>query len=114
MGITWWDFWEMNPRILHAYAKAQILKREQENHFMWQHNAYTHYAVMAALDKGFNGKKAKLDYPEAPFGMKSNDAEPEEVKPKLSNEDMKKVDLLFASLETMKSNFELNHKADSE
>ena len=101
----------MNPRILHAYAKAQLLKQEQDNTLMWQHNAYTHHAVLSALDKGFNGKKAKLSYPEAPYGQKA--VKTEGAKPEISREDIQKVNLLFSSLETMKSNFELQHGADN-
>ena len=96
----------MTPRILHAYARAEELRRKRADEEAWLHGAYNHHAVLSALDKGFNGKKSKLDYLEKPYseqrGLEQKDADAQ-------------VKLLFASLEVMKSNYEINNKnkADS-
>lgn len=88
--------------------------------FQWQHNAYTYRAVIAALDNGFNGVKSRLNYPSRPFGREEEvkpyleDAESEEAGKEYTSEEMKKVNLLFASLDAMKVNWDLEHKkADS-
>lgn len=99
----------MNPKILNAYVQAEVIRQKQRDYDMWLHNMYTFRAVLTALDKGFNGKKSKLEYPERPFSQEQNSGN--EYDPETQN----KVKLLFASLDVMASNYNLNknNKADS-
>lgn len=105
IGISWDEFWNMTPRILRAYAKAEDLRRKRADQEAWLNGSYTHHAVMAALDKGFNGKKSKLNYLEKPYSEQA-----ELQKQKADSQ----VKLLFASLEVMKSNYELNNKTKAD
>ena len=108
----------MTPKILKAYVEADALKRKRENTSQWQHNAYTFRAILTALDQGFNGKKSKLEYPEKPFSLDNSDSEASayisdskkiENEREYTDDEMKKVNLLFASLDTMKANWDLEH-----
>ena len=121
IGISWDDFWNFTPKKLHAYAKADSYRRRRADEDAWLSNMYTLYAVQVALDKGFNGKKSKLEYPTKPFsedqaistnakiGDKTVIDEEHPENTVLSKEDQKKVNYLFASLGIMKANWEIEN-----
>lgn len=111
----------MNPRILRAYAKAEELRRQQVDADAWLNNLYNLHAIQVALDKGFNGKKSKLEYPDRPFSDKETTSSHVRIGEKtivdeenpentiMSREDQKKVDYLFAQLGVMKANWEIEN-----
>ena len=104
----------MTPKILKAYVKAHEIKMKQEDESQWRHNSYTFEAVMTALDKGFNGRKAKCEYPSEPHYMSNAPKEIEgEVMSRERRDNLSKAKLLFAQLEVMKENYDIAHAGDN-
>lgn len=68
IGITYWEFWDMNPRILAvrnlAYER-EVRRRDQE---MWQQGQYMYAAFGVVLGNAFRRKgSAPEEYPKKPF-----------------------------------------------
>lgn len=104
MGVSWNDFWKMNPRIIKAISNGYNEKLKRQDYMLWLSNQYTLSAVYTALDHLLNGKKAKSEYFKRPIT--------EEVcrREKLNEDDLQKQRELFvAKLETLKANFEIAH-----
>lgn len=70
MGISYNDFWELNPRELEPFAKAFSLKQEQVDSNMWVMGKYIQIAIGTCFSK--NNK-----YPNKPFS-KSAGIDPQE------------------------------------
>lgn len=71
MGISWHDFWEMNPRIIKVISKGYKEKIKQHDYLAWLFNQYTLSAVSVAIEHCLAGKKAKLKYIEEPILSKA-------------------------------------------
>lgn len=98
------------PKELEAYDKAHELKmREKDSlEYMWWGN-YAISSFIVAIDCCFNGKNAKSQFLKTPILEEMDDANK-----LLTEEELKRQRELFvASLEVMKTNFELNHKDSS-
>lgn len=67
LGMTEGQFWHSNPKLMKPYVKAHELKVEEMDRQAHIQGAYFLHALMTALDKSFNGKKASTEYPELPF-----------------------------------------------
>ena len=113
IGISYFDFWHMNPAILKAHVDAFIEKRKIMDEQMW---VMGHY-IMSALDatvcnnvlwRGKNGKPAK--YIEKPIMQTVNNNN------KVLTEEEKKreTEKFFMSLKIMEANFKANHKKEGE
>ena len=84
-----------------AYETEQKLIDERA----WVVGKYTSIAVLWGIDHGFNGSKATVEYPEKPFSQQEHVDEEN-----ISDEKMKQNhEALFAMLDMMKVNFELDH-----
>lgn len=79
-GITYWEFWDLNPRILRirsiASQKAMVL-RDRE---LWQQGQYIYVAFASVLGAAFSKKgHATQKYPDKPYlhdyGMSMEDPE---------------------------------------
>lgn len=70
IGISWREFWSMNPHIIKCLYKGHQEKlREQlmiQDRMAHAAGQYTLSAVMVAIDHAMNGKKAKSKYIENP------------------------------------------------
>lgn len=110
MGVTWQEFWEMNPHIIKCLIKGhrekveQELQRQDYMQFLWW-GKYGISAVGFAVEHCFAGKKAKSKYVDKPV-LKELE---EQNKPMSEEELQKQRELFVAKLEIMKTNFELNH-----
>lgn len=91
----------MTPKELEPYAKAYKLERNLIDNGHWEQGLYNHMAVLSSIDKAFNGKKSTLNYFDKPFSEKYKAVDNKDEK-------LKKAKLLFANLEVMQSNFNLN------
>lgn len=60
MGISYAEFWHMNPRILDCYTKAYTIKRKEEDAMNWYLGQYFASAIGTCFDK-------HNKYPEHPF-----------------------------------------------
>ena len=106
IGISWDEFWGLNPHILSLMIKAY---NEKQKDFFDKVNLTCHLmgvynveALMSTVGNMFSKKGAKPhEYPKKPF----------EFNKEVSAEDVKQQQQLFLQkLLTMKTNFELNHK----
>ena len=62
MGITWWQFWELNPHIIKCISKGykeQKIEKDAMMHAWW--GTYGLSAVAVAVEHCLNGKKAKSE-----------------------------------------------------
>lgn len=62
IGISWEEFWRMNPHIIKCMLKGYNEKRKEFDMMMWCMEQYVHDAVFVALDHRLTalfGKKAK-------------------------------------------------------
>lgn len=73
LGIKYFDFWKMNPRILKAYVKAQEKKMDEIDQLMWTMGLYVRSAVGTAVEHVLAGRKAQSTYVERPFRYDGED-----------------------------------------
>lgn len=66
---------------IHTKAHEKKLKEQQLMNDLnaWNNNQYTLMAVTVALDKLFNGEKAKSEYPDKPFTLEEREKTIEEM-----------------------------------
>lgn len=107
MGVTWQEFWGMNPHIINCIRRGyeEKIKRDDYLQHVWWGN-YGLSAISVAVEHCLAGGKAKSKYIEKPVlrDMKKR-SEP------MSEEELQRQRELFvAKLEVMKTNFELNHR----
>lgn len=107
IGISWSDFWNMNPRIIKLMIKGN---REREKRDLEIKNALAHLqgqyfveAIMATVCNQLSGKTGKKhEYPKKPYEINKNQ--------ELTEDELQKQREAFvAGLMVMKSNFELEH-----
>lgn len=68
MGVTWQEFWRMNPHIIKCIAKGHKEKiKEQDTlmHTWW--GTYGLSALTVAVEHCLHGKKAKSEYIDKPI-----------------------------------------------
>lgn len=74
MGVTWNDFWSMNPHIIKCIIKGYREKQIELDALM--HSWWGTYGISAfsfAIDHCLNGKKAKSEYIKEPILSKINE-----------------------------------------
>ena len=105
MGVSWDEFWHMNPRILAAIADGYKQRIRHADYMNWLNGHYILSAVAVAVERNLAGKKAKLEYDKKPILEQVE----EENKP-MSEEELHKQRVLFMEkLKIMQANFELAH-----
>lgn len=111
MGVTWEQFWTLNPHILKILIKADSERQKSEirkaNSIAHLQGQYFMEGLLATVGNMLSGKSAKKHkYPEKPYELYKNK--------ELTEEDLQKQRELFvARLMAMQTNFELNHKDGS-
>lgn len=110
IGITWEQFWEMNPRIVNAHIEGHKLFVKEQNALYHLEGAYTKSALDATVGNMFKKKGAKaIEYPAQPFDLDGGSSESPDSPDGMSEEEKKrKTQMLFASLRIMQANFELS------
>lgn len=112
IGIDYYDFWSMNPHIVNIYLDAykQQQKQEMEVFNIRAHLLGRYFVDSLACTVGNMMKKkgAKpIEYPAKPYDLSNGEEK------KLSVADKKKqTELLFAKLNVMKANFELERNIE--
>lgn len=107
MGISYDEFWTLNPRKLKIIAKSYTLKRQIEDEKAWLLGGYVFQAVSVAMGNAFRKKNAKAkDYFEIVEKPFLKHVEKQELS---EDEKQKRIDALMASLHVMQGNFELKH-----
>lgn len=87
IGISWQEFWGMNPHIIKLLIKGHEEKIKEQDYLAWLQGQYTLYAVSVAIEGCIAGKKAKLKYLKKPIMQNALD-EIKEKKFKESNEEV--------------------------
>ena len=109
MGVSWNEFWGMNPRIIKLIAKGYQEKIKEQDYIAWWANQYTLSAVMVAVEHCLAGTKAKSKYIEKPFLQEIE--EKQMANKELTEEEKKRqTEQLFTQLQIMQANFKLNKK----
>ena len=75
MGIDYFEFWKMTPRILKIYIKSREMKMDDIDHLMWVMGLYVRSAVGTAVEHVLAGKKASSSYVEHPFRFTDDEKE---------------------------------------
>uniref|UniRef100_A0AAU8B578 Uncharacterized protein n=1 Tax=Dulem virus 39 TaxID=3145757 RepID=A0AAU8B578_9CAUD len=109
MGVSWQEFWTMNPRIIKLLIKGHEEKIKEQDCLAWLFNQYTLSAVSVAVEHCLAGRKAKSKYIEKTIMQQIE----EKNKPLSEDELQRQRELFVAKLEVMKTNFELSHKGGS-
>jgi hypothetical protein len=64
------QFWKSNPRIINIWFEAWKKKQNRENELQYMYTGnYELSALITAIDKVLNGKKAKAKYIEKPVQL---------------------------------------------
>lgn len=106
MGYSYWEFWEMNPRILEPILEGYRLKRKVIDEEQWLLGGYLFDAISIALSNltKRRGQKAK-EYFEI---LKNPKLESVQNKEMTEEEKEKQLEILVASLRVKQANFELS------
>lgn len=105
IGVSWDEFWRMNPRILSAIADGYNQRIRYEDHMNWLNGQYMLSAVIVGVERNLAGKKSKAEYFKKPILEQVE----EENKP-ISDDELQKQRILFMEkLKIMQSNFEISH-----
>lgn len=108
LGVSWQEFWEMNPHIIKLLLKGYEEKIKEQDYMAWLSNQYTMSAVSVAAEHCLAGRKAKSKYIEKPF-MQEIEEKQQENKPLTEEEKKRQTEQLFLRLRIMGANFNLNH-----
>lgn len=107
MGYSYWEFWDMNPKILEPILEGYKLKRKIIDEDQWMLGGYIFEAITIALG---NMAKKKGQKPRNYFEEISKPAlhKIDEKDVEISEEEkQRKLDLLMAGLRVRQANFEL-------
>lgn len=111
MGITWWQFWELNP---HKIKIIAIGYNEQKIEFDAMMHAwigsYCLSAVSVAVEHCLAGKKARSTYIEKPI-LSTIQEKSEENAPLTEEEKRRQTEQLFMRLKIMGANHKRNNKS---
>ena len=105
IGVSYNDFWHMNPRILNAIGKGYELQRKARDEEMWTQGLYNFHAMATAIANCFS-KTSKAQYIKKP--LLSDYVAKEEIseEKRIEMENYK----LAMSLRIMQANWDLKEK----
>lgn len=111
MGISYEEFWRLNPRSFTVIANGYKLKRKEEDTMMWLQGGYIFDGVSLALGNAFKkkGQKAKEYFKELkePYLSREITAGSEMTE----KEKRTMTEQLFTNLEIQMANFNLRKKS---
>lgn len=107
IGVTWEEFWTLNPHIVKLLIKGHKEKVQEEleiaNLIAFYQGQYNMFSLLATVGNMFSGKSSKkYEYPSKPFDLYKKELTEDELQ--------KQRELFVAKLMAMQTNFELNHK----
>lgn len=104
IGVSWDEFWRMNPRILYAIAEGYNQRVRNEDYMNWINGQYMLSAVIVGVERNLAGRKSKSEYPKNPFFEEIE----KQNKPLSDDELQKQRELFVERLKIMQSNFEIS------
>ena len=113
IGISYDDFWNMNPRIINVHLagyKEKINRDlEYDNYIAYISGIYVRDALASTVGNMFSKKSSKpIEYPKEPYPVTK-----EQIKDRDERELEAQRQVFWANLQTMQTNFELSHKGGS-
>lgn len=113
MGISYNDFWNMNPRIMNIHIEGYKTKvnrdLEYDNYMAFLSGVYVRDALASTVGNMFSKKGARpIEYPKEPYPVTQ-----EQIKERDERELEAQRQVFWANLQTMQANFELSHKGGS-
>ena len=114
MGISYNDFWDMNPRIMNVhiagYKKRVNTQLDYDNYVSYLGGIYVRDALASTVGNMFSKKTAKpIEYPKMPYPITQEQVEQREEAEKEAQRQM-----FWAQLQTMQANFELSKQGGKE
>lgn len=107
IGISEEQFWHLNPYLLEPYYKAEKLKQEKTDNYLWMLGCYFYEGVSTALSNMFRKRGQKSHE----FRSKPYTYEAKEANEELSQDEVvRKTEILFQMLTIKQHNFELEKK----
>ena len=118
-GITWENFWHMNPRIIKCISLGHEKKiKEQDALIHTWVGTYGLSALQVAIEHCMAGKKAKSKFIENPimsdFETEHNGNKSKDENGLSEKEKLEKTEQLFMKLNIMSANYELANKGGVE
>lgn len=112
IGISYNDFWGMNPHIIKIYIDAYKTKLEEHNFLMYLQGIYVRDALLSTVGNMFKGKGTKdFEYPKEPYSLNSEETDNSNKELTEEEKDLQ-VKMLFANLESMKRRFDARKQQD--
>lgn len=103
IGISWDDFWKMNPHIIKLMIKSHKEEVAEQNYMMWLNGRYVADAIMSTIGNSpwFKGKASPLHkYPKEPYRIFGN-----APKNMTADEKQREVDKFFAQESVRRANW---------
>lgn len=73
IGVSWEEFWKMNPKILKLLSIGHRKKLEEMDYLSWLSGQYMLSAVITGVERVLAGKKAKSKYINEPILTKAKE-----------------------------------------
>ena len=111
IGISYSQFWDMNPRIVNVIVQGMSKKieyeRNQKNEFAWLQGMYICEALSSTVGNMFRGKSDKpYEYPQKPYEF-------DEKEHNLTEDEINvQRELFWQQLHIMQHNFELSKQGE--
>lgn len=106
MGVSWSEFWSMNPRILKSisegYSEKLRIETERNNNMAYLQGKYFVDGILCTVGNMFS-KGKPFEYPKEPYQLFGKRELTEEEK-------QREVDLFFEREETRRKNWQRNKK----
>lgn len=109
MGISWDEFWRLNPRIIKLVRKGHRKKLEEQDFTLWLNGHYVMSAIATVADRLFSGENSKANYIEPLLGniWKRDEKTVEEPAELTEEEKIRQTKALFTKLKIMGANFNI-------
>lgn len=112
MGISYEEFWHLNPRKINVIVEGYKLKRQVIDEQQWFLGDYVFDAVSLALGNAFRkkGTKPKEYFKEVDQSILNRMKDTPDENGLTETEKKSKTELLFKNLEIMAANYRLSGK----
>jgi len=110
MGVTYSEFWTLNPRRIKILVESYKLKRQVQDEEMWLLGGYVFEACSIALGNAFRkkGQKAQGYFELIKEPITKRVSENKDENGLSESEKIAKTELLFKNLEIMAANHRLS------
>lgn len=110
MGVSYDEFWTLNPRKISVIVEGHKLKRQVIDEQQWMLGDYVFSAVSIALGNAFRkkGVQPKEYFKEIPQPISKRITDVPDENGLTEEEKKQKTELLFKNLEIMAANHRLN------